>query len=464
MVYPLPVGVYYGKDKPANCNGFLNDFVQEISPLCANGLEHNGKIVKVRVWCAVCDAPAKSFVLNTKGHNSYYGCSKCTVKGNYTDHTMSFPCLDAPLRTDESFKAREQTHHHNGHTLLNDIPHFGPVSNVPLDYLHLTLLGVVRKTMYAWMSGPYKNRLSKRLVQEVSAILVLLSAWTPSEYIKYIKRFKATKYGQILLYTGIVAFSRSIREDLFDHFVCLHAAHYILADVELSKLYGSYAKELLKFYVKEFKRLYGSKFVSHNVHSLIHLSDDVEKFGPLDSLSAFKFENFLQILKKMMRKGQKPLQQLIRRLGEAEQVGHFRKKPEKKPAENDPKFSRPHSNGLLKSNLTGPQYTCCTLASGFTVNCASDANKCCILNDNSIILINNFAFSVSTQSMVAVGRKFSVTGNIYSKPFESSLIGLHYVEKLGKNLQCWAVANISKKCYRMPFKKGYAIVPMLMGE
>ncbi|KAK3914307.1 Glutamate decarboxylase 2 [Frankliniella fusca] len=218
------VGVYYGKDKLANCNEFLNDFVQEISPLCADGLEYNGKIVKVRVCCAVCDAPAKSFVLNTKGHNSYNGYSKCTVKGNYIDHTMSFPCLDAPLRSDESFKAREQTHHHNGHT-FNDIPYFGPVSNVPLDSLHLTLLGVVRKTMYAWMSGPYKNRLSKRLIQEVSDLFILLSAWTPSEFarrprsLKYIKRFKATKYRQILLYTVIVAFSRSIREDLFDHFV-----------------------------------------------------------------------------------------------------------------------------------------------------------------------------------------------------------------------------------------------------
>ncbi|KAK3914306.1 putative pectin lyase F-1 [Frankliniella fusca] len=151
------------------------------------------------------------------------------------------------------------------------------------------------------------------------------------------------------------------------------------------------------------------------------------------------------MLKNMTRKGEKPLQQLIRRLGEAEQVGHLKKKPEKKASENYPKFSRPHCNGPLKSNLTGTQYTCCTLASGLTINCASDANKCCILNDNSIVLINNFAYSVSTQSMVAVGRKFSVTGNLYSKPFESSLIGLHYVEKLGKNSNAVLLDGIRRR-------------------
>lgn len=56
--------------------------------------------------------------------------------------------------------------------------------------------------------------------------------------------------------------------------------------------------------------------VSYNVHSLIHLADDVDKFGALDSFSAFKFENYLQKVKKMVKSSALPLPQIIRRVYE----------------------------------------------------------------------------------------------------------------------------------------------------
>ena len=43
--------------------------------------------------------------------------------------------------------------------------------------------------------------------------------------------------------------------------------------------------------------LFGECYVSHNVHNLLHICDDVSNFGPLDSYSAFCFENYLGILK-----------------------------------------------------------------------------------------------------------------------------------------------------------------------
>ena len=35
----------------------------------------------------------------------------------------------------------------------------------------------------------------------------------------------------------------------------------------------------------------------YNVHGLIHIAEDVKRFGPLDSYSAFPFENYLGHLK-----------------------------------------------------------------------------------------------------------------------------------------------------------------------
>lgn len=56
--------------------------------------------------------------------------------------------------------------------------------------------------------------------------------------------------------------------------------------------------------------------VSYNVHGLIHLVNDVKKFDPLGDFSAFKYENYLQTLKKLLRKYDKPLQQIVRRYTE----------------------------------------------------------------------------------------------------------------------------------------------------
>lgn len=49
----------------------------------------------------------------------------------------------------------------------------------------------------------------------------------------------------------------------------------------------------MKQFVKDFALIYGLDFVGYNIHSLIHLAQDVRKFGPLDSISCFPLETFL---------------------------------------------------------------------------------------------------------------------------------------------------------------------------
>ena len=49
------------------------------------------------------------------------------------------------------------------------------------------------------------------------------------------------------------------------------------------------AQTLLINFVDHARKLYGNSFVIYNVHSLIHLVDDVRLHGPLDGFSAFKF-------------------------------------------------------------------------------------------------------------------------------------------------------------------------------
>ncbi|KAG8231961.1 hypothetical protein J437_LFUL008881 [Ladona fulva] len=62
--------------------------------------------------------------------------------------------------------------------------------------------------------------------------------------------------------------------------------------------------------------LYRRRSVSHNVHALIHVHDDAAHYGCLERVSCFKFENKLQRLKKLVRKSDRPLQQIVRREAE----------------------------------------------------------------------------------------------------------------------------------------------------
>jgi len=53
-----------------------------------------------------------------------------------------------------------------------------------------------------------------------------------------------------------------------------------------------YARQLLEYFVMSYQNIYGTHFVSHNVHGLLHLCDDYEFYGPLHNCSTLMFENY----------------------------------------------------------------------------------------------------------------------------------------------------------------------------
>lgn len=65
-VEPFPVGMYHGENKPTNSNMFLLRFIEEMKILQKEGLNFNGRIIKVNISKILCDAPAKSFILYIK--------------------------------------------------------------------------------------------------------------------------------------------------------------------------------------------------------------------------------------------------------------------------------------------------------------------------------------------------------------------------------------------------------------
>lgn len=457
------VGVYHGLEKPKDSNEFLSDFVSEIQNIIINGILFNNVKYSVKLKAFVCDVPAKSFIKFTKGHTGYFSCSKCFIEGEYVNNNVCFPDTNFTLRTDKQFRNKVNVEHHTGTSILESIPGLDMINSFPLDPMHLLYLGVVKKLLVnLWVNGKPPNKLSFRQISAVTESLVLQRTKIPSEFsrkprsLNECKRWKATEYSQFLFYTGPVCLRDILSTDQYVHFLSLHAALTMLSTADLSKV--EYAEELLKWFVQSFSDLYSIDYMSHNIHNLLHLADDVRNFGPLYTFSAFKFENFMRTFKKCLRKNEKPLQQIIKRKKE---IDKFDQDSQSSSNQNIsyPAFRKRHEGGVIlnQNYIINDQFSE-VLFKYFKLSIMAPDN-CCSLKDGSIVLIKNFV-KVGSEYYV-VGTKYQKKQNFYHKPCESSLLSIYVVEE-ESDLKMWNVNEIIFKFVKLLYKTTTEVVfPLL---
>ncbi|XP_046626161.1 uncharacterized protein LOC124307957 [Neodiprion virginianus] len=110
---PVPVAIYAGSTKPKRVDEFLDEFIEEMNQLSANGIDINGRLFQVKIQSFICDTPARSFLKCVKGHTGYYACERCTVRGCRPGRSTVFPDADCPERSAEDFNRQRQREHHN---------------------------------------------------------------------------------------------------------------------------------------------------------------------------------------------------------------------------------------------------------------------------------------------------------------------------------------------------------------
>lgn len=306
--------------KPKCAVSFMADFVTEATFLVENGFQFKNKKIMLKIKILIADTLAKSFILNVKGHSGYYSCTKCCIEGEYHNNGVCFPPIVAKLRNDNDFQNYSDDEYHLGECPKVNIPNFDLVAQVSLDYMHLMCLGVVKKLFKLWTTDRLSVRLQNRNLCLISnRFLKHVSVFVPLEFQRKLrslmvyKQWKATEFRQLHLYNGPVVLKDVVSIDVYNHFLSLHVAISILSSNELHLKLINYAEELLRHFVISFEVLYGIYNMSHNVYGLLHLADDVKYHGTLDQFSAFKFENFMQQLKNIIRKSDKLLQQISQR-------------------------------------------------------------------------------------------------------------------------------------------------------
>ena len=198
------------------------------------------------------------------------------------------------------------------------------VTGFVLDYMHLVLLGVVRKMLHFLISGPLLCRLSSVQVKRISSNLEELKGKMPTEFarqprsLKYLPRYKSTELRNFLLYSGIFTLRGVVKDDVYEHFLCLSVGIRILLQARtMPNVMIEYARSLLRYNVSKAELIYGRTFTTYNVHNLVHLTDDVLNHNVgLHDISAFPFENYMQVIKKFVRNSKNPIAQIVKRLYE----------------------------------------------------------------------------------------------------------------------------------------------------
>ncbi|EFN76485.1 hypothetical protein EAI_05511, partial [Harpegnathos saltator] len=416
------VGIYKGAQKLTNANAFFEKFIIDITAIiCNGGINFHGALIPVRLRAFVADAPARAFLLHHRAHTSYHSCSKCKVHGMQIDGRCVFNGIKHPLRTDENYRLCHDVNHHKEGTSPLAVLSMRMVSQVPFEYMHLVCLGVVKKLLSAWVHGKYSRilKLCGRSISRISDRLKILIQYCPTEFARcsrsldIFSKFKATEFRQFLLYTGPVVMYGILDDHLYKHFLLLHTAIRILLLKSPSEKQLRFAELALEKFVLRNNTLYGSNFISYNVHGLLHLTNDVKRLGNLESFSAFPYENNISIFRKYCRKPGQPLQQLFNRMTELRLHGRGdnRDIAISRYRDMSVRVSIPCSNSDTSVHYSKITFNSICLGTHVRDNC-------CILRDGSICIVVDIIADTGSYSLIV--KRFLEVDNFFNVGLPSS--------------------------------------------
>ncbi|XP_065643386.1 uncharacterized protein LOC136084787 [Hydra vulgaris] len=307
--FPFLVAIYSGSAKPSSVHDFLQDFVTEVNNLTFNGLVINEKHYKFNLRSFICDAPARAFVRCCSGHTSKNGCERCTSVAECYERRIVYTNDNANLRTDAEFRSNAYPLHKNGNSPCLLINNLDMVRSFVIEPMHNLFLGVCRRFLF-FLKFKSKIHISFAQQQLISNRMLDIAQSTPSDFVRQprglseIERWKATEFRQFTLYTGIVVLEKILDNEVYNLFVAFAVAVRILHiedDDDRNDLLP-FAKKLFATFVHNSRKICGKSFVTFNVHNLLHIVDDAKYYNcSMNDISAFKFENYLQYLKKITR-------------------------------------------------------------------------------------------------------------------------------------------------------------------
>lgn len=475
---PFCVGVYYSeKHHPSSFVAFLRLLISDLEGLrnksftvnnCDYTFSFGGPII--------CDTPARCDVKDIKGHSGYCSCDKCIAHGAHIGK-IHFPFHEKIngqyafnlLRTNENFRDRSFPQHHRSvfsTSAFEEIPDVDMVLDFVIDYMHMMCLGVMKKLLYTWLITTSDKRLSLGLIEEIKKKSAILRKDCPVEFINKIrdlsllKKFKAKEYRAILGYWGITLFKEFLSKEAYYHFLHFSCAFRILAsDLAYEEAYISQAEDMLVKFVQDFATVYDEKNIVRNVHSLLHICDDVRRYGPLENFSAFKFESYFGPFKRLLHGPHKPLQQLWNKLM---QYKHADKNivANRKKLISECEFWYPIKRSTFRQRKEGIHFKMVKYPN-FSVKTKHPDNVV-ILKNGKVIVVEEIVKGVSEDGYI-FGRKFAKVENLFKAPIQSRILDIGLASlPLSRACFQYKTSMVVSKCIRTEMEnKKFAIIPLL---
>ncbi|XP_071654098.1 uncharacterized protein [Temnothorax longispinosus] len=443
---PFIIAVYHGEGKPP-LEPFLPQFVDELSNLMINGIMFQGTTYRVQVRNFVLDAPARAFIKCIKGHTSRKACEKCHITGVRYKNREVFLDHDACLRNDEEFRSKVDADHHipDITSPLEEIG-IGMVSQFRLDEMHLLYSRVFQRWLEFVLGkrGPNREKISPRDRAAVSAAINEIKPHIPVEFcrrprnLSYFGKYKASEFRRILLYDGIKIFS-SLGRNLYTNYLFLQCGVYILSSpllLEKDSMIET-ADVLLRAFIRHAADIFGNEFVTYYIHVLCHLPTECHTYQALSNFSAFKYENYLGVIKRCLRATYMPLQQLYNRnferggrLMQKDMIDEERIELSKKHYEGDDEVE-------VYSKLT---------MHGMTLS-TSEADCCFQSKNGEVVVLSKITCPFRGTRISLHGHRFKNICDFFTFPINSTDIGICKVSQLEETEKIWPIIKFFRNAF-----------------
>jgi hypothetical protein len=431
-LHPFLIGCYVGYGGPNSINDYLGSLIDEVLIINENnGIEISGKTIPLEIRAFTCDAPARSFLAGTMYPTALRGCSKCNQVGRKESNYLIFQAKRGDLRSDLGFNLRLDPLYHHKEFLFENVPleliDIGLVSQIPLEPMHLLDMGVTKRMMRLFVENKGNRYFrTKKILKETEDHYILIAAFVPVEFVRQprdfaeICRYKSTEFRMILMYVGPVIFLERLNPEAFKLFMRLHCAVRLLYLAENYIL----AEKLLDEFVTNFESAFDKNYRSYNIHSLLHILQDAKTYV-LTTISNYKFENFMQILKNKI----KSPTNVPRQIANARAMGKF-------PKIASSKFDKIIINPQVRNNH-------------------------CVLKNGNVVKV----VWADKEGTSARGQVYKSHSDFYNSDFCScqSLTGyiLDPAELTEELVDFSLTGDVRSKLFRMPWKQKFVALPLI---
>ena len=190
-----------------------------------------------------------------------------------------------------------------GYSPLMDYPHFDFINGIPIDYMHMICIGVVKRLVQlTFTCGETRKRLTTRRLSNPKVFnAIMMRLKVPSEFSRRGRNLdlgvmKAEEFRNLIIFFFPIVLecipgSAGDKERRLWQILAFQVRAYTLPNSEFMQVRESQLQHCCERFYLLYESLFGKTNCSYNIHMMGHLSK-VRARGPLTETSTFAFESY----------------------------------------------------------------------------------------------------------------------------------------------------------------------------